>query len=85
MEILHPDGAVRALFVRYDTYKAIEMRDKSIPLSIQNLLNEFMDSVKRTQNRIISINENFICLKMEDFICNANVYSAFLEGKSYQG
>ena len=38
----HPEGALRALFVRHGMYKAIEMRDNSIPLSIQNLLNEFM-------------------------------------------
>lgn len=38
----HPEGTLRALFIRRGKYKAIEMRDKSIPLSIQNLLNEFM-------------------------------------------
>lgn len=38
----HPEGALRALFIRHGKYKAIEMRTKSIPLSIQNLLNEFM-------------------------------------------
>lgn len=38
----HPEGALRALFVRHGMYKAIEMRDNSIPLSIKNLLNEFM-------------------------------------------
>ena len=38
----HPEGALRALFIRHGKYKAIEMLTKSIPLSIQNLLNEFM-------------------------------------------
>jgi hypothetical protein len=38
----HPEGTIRALFVRHGMYKAIEMRDNSIPLSIENLLNEFM-------------------------------------------
>ena len=38
----HPEGALRALFVGHGMGKAIEMRDNSIPLSIQNLLNEFM-------------------------------------------
>ena len=38
----HPEGALRALFVRHGMCKAIEMRNNSIPLSIQNLLNEFM-------------------------------------------
>ena len=40
--LTHPEGALRALFVRHGMYKAIEMRDNSIPLSIRNLLNEFM-------------------------------------------
>ena len=38
----HPEGTIRALFVRHGMYKAIEMRNNLIPLSIQNLLNEFM-------------------------------------------
>ena len=38
----HPEGVIRALFIRQGKYKAIEMRNKSIPLSVQNLLNEFM-------------------------------------------
>ena len=38
----HPEGTLRALFVRHGMYKSIEMQAKSIPLSIQNLLNEFM-------------------------------------------
>ena len=38
----HPEGAIRVLFIRRGMYKAIEMRDNGIPLTIQNLLNEFM-------------------------------------------
>ena len=38
----HPEGTLRALFIRRGKYKAIEMRDKFIPLTIPNLLNEFM-------------------------------------------
>lgn len=38
----HPERTLRALFIRRGKYKAIEMRAKSISLSIQNLLNEFM-------------------------------------------
>lgn len=38
----HPEGAIRALFVRHGMYKAIEMRDRSAPLTVQSLLNEFM-------------------------------------------
>lgn len=39
-------------------------------------------TAKRTWNRFIIFNESFIDSKMEDMICNANVYSAFLEGKA---
>ena len=38
----HPDGVLRALFIRRGKYTAIEMRNKNILLSIPNLLNEFM-------------------------------------------
>ena len=37
---------------------------------------------KRTWIRFTIFKENFIDSKMEDMICNANVYSAFLEGKA---
>lgn len=33
-------------------------------------------------HRFISINENSMIFKMEDMICNANAYCAFLEGKA---
>lgn len=39
-------------------------------------------TAKRTWNRFTIFKENFIDSKMEDMICNANVYSAFLEGKA---
>ena len=39
-------------------------------------------TAKRTLNRFTILKENFIDSKMEDMICNANVYSAFLEGKA---
>ena len=39
-------------------------------------------TAKRTWSRFTIIKENFIDSKMEDMICNANVYSAFLEGKA---
>lgn len=39
-------------------------------------------TVKRTWNRFTIFKENFIDFKMEDIICNTNVYSAFLEGKA---
>jgi hypothetical protein len=39
-------------------------------------------TAKRTWNRFTIFKENFIDSKMDDMICNANVYSAFLEGKA---
>ena len=39
-------------------------------------------AAKRTWSRFTIFKENFIDSKMEDMICNANVYSAFLEGKA---
>ena len=36
----------------------------------------------RIFHRFISINENSIIFKMEDMICNANAYSAFLEERA---
>ena len=33
-------------------------------------------------NRFTIFKENFIDSKMKDMICNANLYSAFLEGKA---
>lgn len=38
----HPDGALRALFIRHGMYIAREMQYHGIPLTLQNLLNEFM-------------------------------------------
>lgn len=39
-------------------------------------------TAKRTWNRFTIFKESFIDSKMEDMTCNANVYSAFLEGKA---
>jgi hypothetical protein len=39
-------------------------------------------TARRTWNRFTIFKENFIDFKMDDMICNANVYSAFLEGKA---
>ena len=38
----HPEGTLRALFIRRGKYIAQSMRDQGIPLTIQNLINEFM-------------------------------------------
>ena len=37
---------------------------------------------KKTWNRFTIFKENFIDSKMDNMICNANMYSAFLEGKA---
>lgn len=38
----HPEGALRAMFIRHGRYVAPEMHRRGIPLTIQNLVNEFM-------------------------------------------
>ena len=55
----HPEGALRALFVRHGKYKAIEMRDKSIPLTIQNLLNVFMEYCQQNVDEILHYQRKF--------------------------
>lgn len=37
----HPEGALRAMFIRYGKYHVIEMQQQGIPLTIQNLITEF--------------------------------------------
>ena len=44
----HPEGALRALFIRHGKYVSQAMRKQGIPLTIQNLINEFMSF--RNQN-----------------------------------
>ena len=39
-------------------------------------------TAKKTWNRFTIFKENFIDSKMDNMICNANMYSAFLEGKA---
>lgn len=55
----HPEGSLRALFIRRGKYVAIEMRNKSIPLSIQNLLNEFMKYRQENLEQIHSYQRKF--------------------------
>lgn len=38
----HPEGTLRALFIRRGKYVSQAMRTQGIPLTIQNLINEFM-------------------------------------------
>lgn len=37
----HPEGTLRAMFIRYGKYHVIEMQQQGIPLTIQNLITEF--------------------------------------------
>ena len=37
----HPEGTLRALFIRYGKYHVKEMQQQGIPLTIQNLITEF--------------------------------------------
>lgn len=39
----HPDGTLRALFIRHGRYVVADMLGNGVPLTIQNLINEFMD------------------------------------------
>lgn len=38
----HPEGCIRVLFIRHGKYVSQDMLSRGIPLTIQNLLNEFM-------------------------------------------
>ena len=55
----HPEGVLRALFIRHGKYKAIEMRDMSIPLTIQNLLNVFMEYCQQNVDDILHYQRKF--------------------------
>ena len=48
----HPEGALRALFIRHGRYAAPEMHRRGIPLTIQNLVNEFMAFRNQNLNEI---------------------------------
>ena len=38
----HPEGVLRAMFIRFGKYRAVELHRMGVPLAVQNLLNEFM-------------------------------------------
>lgn len=50
----HPEGTLRALFIRHGRYVAPEMARCGIPLTIQNLVNEFMRFRQSNLNEILS-------------------------------
>ena len=50
----HPEGTLRALFIRHGKYIAPEMHRRGIPLTIQNLINEFMAFRQQNLNEILN-------------------------------
>ena len=48
----HPEGTLRALFIRHGKYVSQTMRRQGIPLTIQNLINEFMSFRNQNLNEI---------------------------------
>lgn len=50
----HPEGTLRALFIRHGKYVAPEMHRRGIPLTIQNLINEFMAFRQKNLNEILT-------------------------------
>lgn len=50
----HPEGTLRALFIRHGKYVAPEMHRRGIPLTIQNLINEFMSFRQQHLDDILS-------------------------------
>lgn len=50
----HPEGTLRALFIRHGCYAAPEMHRRGIPLTIQNLVNEFMAFRNQNLNEILT-------------------------------
>ena len=50
----HPEGTLRALFIRHGKNIAPEMHRRGIPLTIQNLINEFMSFRQQNLNEILN-------------------------------
>ena len=50
----HPEGTLRALFIRHGKYIVPEMHRRGIPLTIQNLVNEFMAFRQQHINEILN-------------------------------
>ena len=50
----HPEGTLRALFIRHGKYIVPEMHRRGIPLTIQNLINEFMAFRHQNLNEILN-------------------------------
>jgi hypothetical protein len=50
----HPEGTLRALFIRAGKYKAQEMHRQGIPLTMPNLINEFWKCRQSNLNEILT-------------------------------
>ena len=50
----HPEGTLRALFIRHGKHIAPEMHRRGIPLTIQNLINEFIAFRQQNLNEILN-------------------------------
>lgn len=55
----HPEGALRALFIRHGKYVAPEMYRRGIPLTIQNLVNEFMSFRQQNLQEILRLQRKY--------------------------
>ncbi len=55
----HPEGCLRVMFIRNGKYVSQEMRRRGIPLTIQNLLNEFMAYRQQNLNEILTQQRKF--------------------------
>ena len=55
----HPEGLLRALFIRHGKYVSQTMRWQGIPLTMQNLLNEFMRFRNENLSEILSLQRKY--------------------------
>lgn len=55
----HPEGCIRVLFIRRGKYISQEMQRQGIPLTIQNLINEFMRYRQENLNMILQYQRRY--------------------------
>jgi hypothetical protein len=55
----HPEGLLRALFIRHGKYVSQTMRWQGIPLTMQNLINEFMRFRNENLSEILSLQRKY--------------------------
>lgn len=59
----HPEGCIRVLFIRHGKYVSQEMHSRGIPLTIQNLINEFMKYRQENLNMIYQYERKYYCFR----------------------